>query len=148
MTELRFVDANILLRHMLQDIPDQASRSSAYLQRVADGEILPRTADAVVLETVFTLERSYRVSRPDIRENVLGVLVLDGIRLPGKRRYWAVFDLYVNTTALAFADCFYVVLMRRLRLTEIISFDRGTDRLPDLRRVEPPNLPETPPSTA
>lgn len=137
-----------MLRHILQDIPDQASRSTAYLQRVADGEILLRTADAVIFETVFTLERSYRVGRTEIRDNVLSVMALDGIRLPGKQRYRAVFDLYVNTPALSFADCFYVVLMRRLRLTEILSFDRGFHRVPDVRRVEPPELDEPPPSFA
>jgi predicted nucleic acid-binding protein len=93
---LPFLDTNVLLRHLLQDHPQQSPRSTAYLARVERGEIKVRTADTVVFETVFTLQRQYGVPKEDIRDNLLPILELPGIVLPGKRRLRKVFDLYVD----------------------------------------------------
>jgi predicted nucleic acid-binding protein len=45
-------------------------------------------------------------------------------------------DLYVNLN-LSFADAYYAVLMERLHLTEIVTFDKEFDRVPGITRVEP-----------
>jgi predicted nucleic acid-binding protein len=133
---LPFLDTNVLLRHLLQDHPQQSPRSTAYLARVEHGEIKVRTADTVVFETVFTLQRQYGVSKEEIRDNLLPLLELPGIVLPGKRRLRKVFDLYVDLN-LPFADAYHVALMQRLGLRHIISFDKEFNRVPGVTRVEP-----------
>ncbi|MEX1255807.1 MAG: PIN domain-containing protein [Dehalococcoidia bacterium] len=133
---LPFLDTNVLLRHLVQDHADHSPRATAFLQRIEDGELRVRVADTVVFETVFTLQRLYRVSREAIRENLLLVLQLPGIVLPGKRRFERAFDYYVNLN-LSFADAYHAALMHELKLDEIVSFDRGLDRVPGIRRVEP-----------
>jgi predicted nucleic acid-binding protein len=133
---LPFLDTNVLLRHLLQDHPQQSPRSTAYLARVERGEIKVRTADTVVFETVFTLQRQYGVSKADIRDNLLPLLELPGIVLPGKRRLRKVFDLYVDLN-LPFADAYHVALMQRLGLRHVISFDKEFNRVPGVTRVEP-----------
>ncbi len=62
---------------------------------------------------------------------------MPGIVLPGKRRFRHVFDLYVRLN-IAFADAYHVVLMDQLGLEEIVTFDREFDRVPRIKRVEPP----------
>jgi len=108
----------------------------AYLARIEHGEIKVRTADTVVFETVFTLQRQYGVSKEDIRDNLLPLLELPGIVLPGKRRLRKVFDLYVDLN-LPFADAYHVALMQRLGLRHIVSFDKEFSRVPGMTRVEP-----------
>ena len=56
---LMFLDTNILLRHLLQDHPEQSPRATAYLARIEEGELRARIADAVIFETVFALQRHY-----------------------------------------------------------------------------------------
>jgi predicted nucleic acid-binding protein len=131
-----FLDTNILLRHLLQDHPEQSPRCTAYLARIERGEIRVRISDTVIFETVFVLERHYGIAKAAIRENVLPLLQLAGIVLPGKRRFHRVFDLYVDLN-LSFADAYHAVLMRGLGLDEIVSFDRQFDRVPSISRVEP-----------
>lgn len=133
---LPFLDTNILLRHLLADHPDHSPRATAYLVRIEQGEIAVRTSEIVVLEAVFTLERRYRRSKASIREALTGLLELPGIVLPGKRRLRKVFDLYVDLN-IPFADAYFAVLMDRLKLTEIVSFDTDFDKLSGLKRVEP-----------
>jgi predicted nucleic acid-binding protein len=129
-----FVDANIFLRHLTQDHPDLSRRATAFLQRIERGELRARTPDLIVFEVVFTLQRSYHQPKATIRGLLLPLLDLPGIVLPGKRRLRAVFDLYVNLN-ISFADAYHAVLMERLGLEEIATFDDEFDRVPGIRRV-------------
>jgi predicted nucleic acid-binding protein len=133
---VRFLDTNILLRHLLQDEPTHSPSATRYLAAIEAGQEKVRIADTVVFETVFTLQRLYSVPRADIRDKLLPLIDLTGIALPGKRRLREVFDLYV-THNISFADAYHTVLMKHLNLNEIVSYDRGFDKIPGIRRVEP-----------
>lgn len=133
---LPFLDTNILLRHLMQDVPDQSARCTAYLQRVERGEIQVRTADTVIFETVFTLQRTYKLPKADIAAALLPIIDLPGIVLPNKRRFRTAFDLFVNLN-LPFGDAYHAALMQSLKLTEIVTFDREFNRVPGITRQEP-----------
>src|SRR5712691_2688328 len=121
------------MRHFVQDLLDQARRASAYIARVESGELSVRTSEIVIFETAVLLERRYRRPKPVVRDALLGFLELPGVTLPGKHHFRRVFDLYVNMN-LEFADAYHVVLMERLGLDEIVTFDRGFDRVPTVKR--------------
>ena len=133
---LPLLDTNILLRHLCADHPVHSPRATAYLARVEQGELKVRTTDIVIFEAVYTLQRVYHQPKAAIREALLPLIELPGIVLPGKRRYRRIFDLYVGLN-LPFADAYHAVLVERLRLAEIVSFDRDFDRIPGVRRLEP-----------
>jgi predicted nucleic acid-binding protein len=135
--DLPFLDANVILRHTLQDHADHSRRASALIQRIEVGDQLVHTVDVVVFEVVFTLERTYKVPRERIRDGILKLILLPGIKLRGKLRYRRVFELYVTYPGLSFADCFYIVVMENTGLTHLISFDQGFDRIPGIMRAEP-----------
>ncbi len=78
----------------------------------------------------------YRVSKAEIRDNLLPLLELPGIVLPGKRRLRKAFELYTDLN-LPFADAYHVALMEQLGLNSILSFDREFDRVPGVKRQEP-----------
>ena len=131
-----FLDTNILLRHLLADHPDHSPRATNLLRRVERGELRVRIADFVVLETVFTLERTYKRSKADIAAALAPLIVLPGILLAGKRNVQVAFDLYARLR-LPFADAYYAALMQRRGIQEIISFDKDFDRIPGITRREP-----------
>jgi predicted nucleic acid-binding protein len=134
--EEQFLDTNILLRHLLQDVPDQSARATELIRRIEAGEVRVHISDIVVFEVVFTLTRSYRQPKAAVRDAVLALLDLSGIVLPGKRRFHRVFDLFVGLN-ISFADAYHVVIMEQQKLTEVISFDRDFDRVAGIARVEP-----------
>jgi predicted nucleic acid-binding protein len=133
---LPFLDTNVLLRHLLEDHADFSPRATAFLARIELGEIQVRTADPVILETVFTLQRGYKFPKAEIRATLMPLIELPGIVLPGKHHFSRVFDVYVNYN-ISFVDAYHVVLMERLGLDEIVTFDREFDRVPGLARLEP-----------
>jgi hypothetical protein len=88
-------------------------------------------------ETVFTLQRSYQVPRPRIRELLLPALALCGLRVtPPKSVYRRGLDLYVDHNV-AFADAFNAASMEWRGTAEVSSWDADSDRLPGTVRVEP-----------
>lgn len=133
---LPFVDTNIFLRHLRGDHADFSPRATALLQRIEQGALKVRTAETVIFETVFTLERRYKQSKEAIQETFLPLIELPGIELPGKRRFRQVFRYYIEKN-ISFADAYHAVLVESLRLTQIISFDRDFNRVPTVQRVEP-----------
>ncbi|MBI4728519.1 MAG: PIN domain-containing protein [Acidobacteria bacterium] len=130
---LVFLDTNVLLRHLLQDHPEQSPKATAFLAHVESGDVRARTSDTVVFETVFTLQRHYGVPREEIRDALLPLIELPALVLPGKRRLRKVFGLYVEH-GLPFADAYHAALMERLGLDEIATFDDHFDRVHGIRR--------------
>jgi uncharacterized protein len=86
----------------------------------------------VVLEAVFTLERHYGQSMERVADLLLPLLDLPGIKLPGTPAVRLAFERYVLLN-LSFADAYHSVVCGG----SIVSFDRGLDRVPGVKRVEP-----------
>jgi predicted nucleic acid-binding protein len=105
--------------------------------RIARGELVVQTADTVLFEAAYTMERVYHVPRGDIRDALVSILRLDGVLLPRKELYPDLLDLFVQYKSISFADCYHAVLARALNADGIISFDRDFDRLPAVERREP-----------
>jgi predicted nucleic acid-binding protein len=134
-TPFAFLDTNILLRHLLGDVPEQSARASALLKRVEAG-LRVRITEAVVFEAVFTLQRTYQRTRQEICDNLVPILELPTIALPGKAIMIQAFHLFIQTP-LSMVDAYHAALMAELGLTEIYSFDPHFDRVPGIKRIEP-----------
>jgi predicted nucleic acid-binding protein len=133
---LPFIDSNILLCQLHGNHPEHSPKATALLARIERGEMEAQLSDMVVFETVFTLERSYKVPKVQIRDAILALLALPGIILQGKRRYIRIFELYVDHN-LPFGDAYIAAEMERFGATELYSFDREFNRVPGITRLEP-----------
>jgi len=136
MSALPFIDTSIFVRHLAGDHPDHSPRATAYVLQLQAGEFSVRTANTVVFETVFVSERFYRRTREQIRAALLPLLTLSNMVLPERDQIIATLNLYVAHPPLWFADCYHVALMKHLDLSEIVTYDQGFDRLPELIRIE------------
>jgi len=136
MAETYFIDTNIFLRHLRGDHPDMSPRAQALLERIERQELKARTADTVVFETVYTLQRGYKQPKAAIRDAFLPLLELRNLLLPRKKRFRRVFQYYVELN-ISFADAYHAVLMEEAKVTTIYSFDAELDRVPTITRLEP-----------
>lgn len=134
------LDTNVLVRHFTNDHTEHSPRATALIRDIANGNLQVRLSDTIVFETVFTLERHYRIPRPIIRDGLLTLLSLPGIELPGKRLYQDVFQLWVERSGLSFADSYHLLLAKHLDADGVISFDEAMDYLPDVRVWPPPPI--------
>lgn len=132
----RFLDTNLLLRYLTRDDERKAGAALNLLLRVERGEERVVTTVMVIFETIFTLQRGYKVSRADIQQQILSILGLRGLTLPNKDLLEEALELYARTP-LSFVDAFNVVSMRHQGLHEIYSWDTDFDGVPGITRVEP-----------
>ncbi len=137
MTE-RFLDTNILLRHLLNDDPIQSPACFALIRAIERGQVTVWITDLVIAEVVFVLSnrRTYNLSRETIRDALLAIIDLPNVKLPRKRLYHRVFDLYTSLP-MSFIDAYHAALVERRDPAELYSYDNDFDRVAGLHRLEP-----------
>lgn len=132
----RFLDTNILVRYFTNDEPEMARAALAPMEKIERGEERVVTSPIVIFETVFLLERHYKVSKAEIHEKVGDVLALRSLQLPEKTLCLQALDLYIEKN-IAFADAYHAIWMQARGVTDIYSFDREFDRIAGLHRIDP-----------
>lgn len=132
----RFLDTNIFVRYFTRDDEEKANRAKLLLERIERGEEKGETSPIVIFETVYTLERYYRIAKSRIREVLSPIIRLRGLRLPQKRLCIKALHLFAAKN-IAFADAYNAVYLQSLGLSEIYTFDTDFDKLAGIRRVEP-----------
>jgi predicted nucleic acid-binding protein len=133
----RFIDSNVFLRHLLNDHPTHSSAALALFRAIERREAEGWTSALVVSELVFVLAgRLYQVPRATIRDQLLPLLSLPGLKLERKRMYTRVFELF-TTLNIDYNDCYHAALIEARREVELWSFDEDFDRIPGLKRQTP-----------
>ncbi|MEX2426031.1 MAG: PIN domain-containing protein [Thermomicrobiaceae bacterium] len=133
---MRFLDTNVFLRYLVADLPRQSPRATELFLAIERGEEQVQTSQVVVLETVFTLQKFYRLPLREVRDLLLPLIQFPGIRLAQKAFLESAFDLAIAKN-IDFRDAFNAVFMRSLGLNEIYSWDRHFDRVDGIQRIEP-----------
>jgi predicted nucleic acid-binding protein len=127
-----FLDTNVLIRHLTGDPPEQARRARTWLDR-ADELLLP---DLIVAEVVFVLESFYEIARVRVAELVRAIIVFPGIIVVDEPLLLRALEVY-EVERIDFAEAYLVASAEASGVETIASFDRATDRIGTVRRVEP-----------
>lgn len=114
------LDANTLLRLLLNDIPEQHSVIEALLQK-ARGQFA--VADTAIIEIVFVLARHYGFSRSAISEAVEGLMSLAEINC-NRALFEKALVLFTKHPALSFEDCCLVTYAELNDAKPLWTFDR------------------------
>ena len=136
--EYAFLDANVILRYLLRDDEIKAQRCLKLLEKAEKREITLRTTDLVIAELVWVLESpvTYNLPREKVKQLLLLVIFLPGLKLPGKKLYRQIFELYVDQ-GIDFIDAYNALHMGKQGLTRIYSYDSDFDRIAGVSRVGP-----------
>jgi predicted nucleic-acid-binding protein len=95
------LDANVLLRLLLNDVADQHLEAMRLLQN-ASGQFA--VADTAIIEVVFVLERNYKLTRLQIYEAVQGLIALAQINC-NRNLFEKVLPIFTEHAGLSFEDC-------------------------------------------
>lgn len=131
-----FIDTNIIIRYLTNDVPEQASASLNVLLAIERGEIRGILLGEVVAEAVFVLSKTYGASRAFVQESLSAILEMPGCHLLYKDAYLSALALF-EQTGRPFIDCLLVARMEREEVSNILSFDHDFDRFPGIVRIEP-----------
>ncbi len=133
-----FVDANIFIRLLTGDDPVKERQCLELFRRAKAGDVTLVTSSVIIAEVTFVLtsRATYNFSRRQVSLGLQPLLVLPHLQLEQKPAVMAALELW-ELTKLDFPDCLAVEMTQRMSLDAIYSYDRGFDRIPDIRRLEP-----------
>lgn len=136
---MSFIDTNVFIRYLTRDDEAKASASGEIIRRLELGEEEMLTSEMVIGEVVYILSaRGHYGLRPaDIRDRLAPVVQAHCLRLPEKRTVLRALDVYAAYPFLDFEDALSVAHMESAGISEIVSYDRGFDRVAGVSRVEP-----------
>ena len=117
----RFVDTNIFLRFLTEDIPAQADRCAVLVQRLRDGEEVVSMSPLAVAEIIWTLERFYKLSKAQVAAKVSPLLKLKGLRVANKEVFLRALVLFAEKN-ISFTDAYIAVQMERSGVEELYSY--------------------------
>lgn len=126
------------MRLLSADDSEKQDRTLDLFERAQLGEIDLMTSEAIVAETIFVLTsaRLYGASRETVAQSLLGLLSIQGLYLDNKDIVLAALQRFA-ASRFAFADCLCIEHALRQTAGRIFTYDRGFDRVLDIRRLEP-----------
>lgn len=133
---MRTIDANVILRYLTNDVPEQAKQVEELFNRVEVGNEDVFLPDIILADIIWILEKYYKQTREDIREWITAILSLQGLTFSDKKMALNALDIYV-AKKIDWSDASAAIQMQQRDITEIYSFDKHFDRIDGIIRIEP-----------
>ena len=126
-TDSALVDANIFLRYLTEDVPEQAEKARDLLERAERGEEDLVTTLLTIAEIVWVLESVYELDRSSIQAKVVAILGLPGLTVEDQEVLLQAVVWYEEKNV-DFDDCYRAAWMEHHGLEEVYTFDQDFDR--------------------
>ena len=126
------LDANILLRLLLNDVADQHDAAVQLIQGSAGQLVI---SDIAILELVFVLGRHYDFTRAAVAEAVDGLMGLTQINC-NRALFEKALPLFIKRPKLSFEDCCIATSATIDNAVPLWTFDRKlANQVPDVELV-------------
>jgi len=126
------LDTNVILRHLLQDIPAQGEAATR-LFATAERLVL---LDVVAAEAVYVLASFYRTPRTYIHQTLRALVEMPNVVSPGKPQLLRALDLY-ERERMDFADAYLLASAEARGEALVASFDKGLGKAGGAKRLDP-----------
>lgn len=117
-----FVDTNLFIRYLLNDIPSQIDKVDHLFDLAEKGEVTLVTGPPVFFEMAWTLKSFYNMSRKRIYECLSSILGLPGLEVPDLDILEEALELF-NDTSTDFSDVYIAVLSKKVGADSIATFN-------------------------
>lgn len=138
MTVAGSLDANVVLRLLLDDIPEQHAAALALFRRGGSLAV----SDVALIETIFVLGRAYELTRAQQAEAVLGLLRQPQV-VGDLEHFEFAFDAFLHHPKLSFEDCYLVTETHRSSRGPLWTFDKKLAGQTEARLLTPDALDAT-----
>ena len=116
------LDTNVIVRFLVGDHEGQLKKSSEIFEQIENNAMTAILLDFVFAETVFVLDKVYRVERAKIAELLTRIVNLKGMRNSNKTLFSRALEIY-RARKVDMVDCL-LIAYAALHDVETVSFDR------------------------
>lgn len=132
-----FIDTNIFLRFLTDDVPEQVEAIDRLLTRVEKGALELHTSVLTIAEVVWTLESYYGLQPDDVRNKVIGILNTKGLHVENAELIAQAMGIYVYAN-IDFVDAYNGLWMRERGINTATTFDtKHFRRIPGITSLTP-----------
>ncbi len=115
------IDANILVRVIVQDIPKQAEEARRILKQSAPNSLwLDRI---IIAELTYVLRGAYGYPRANIVRAIKGFMNDERFYVTNREMADVAVELFETETPLSFEDCWLLALKRTNKVKNVATFD-------------------------
>lgn len=129
------LDANVLVRFLVQDVPQQAKAARKLVELAESGAIRLVVDPMIIAEAVYVLTSFYKKPRESVANALLVFVQSDGVFAGEESRLVDALRRF-QRTSVDFADAWLAASAAETQ-REVASFDRDLDRFGDVKRFEP-----------
>jgi predicted nucleic acid-binding protein len=134
-----FCDANVLIRLLTGDPPDQALAAQGALEAAGRGRFRLVLPDLVLAELAYVLTGVINLPVPEAAARLHTILDLPGVEVTDEALLRDALRLW-SDAGLDFPDAYLAAQARWTREAGVLTFDRDLDRVEGAHRVDPAAL--------
>ncbi len=122
-SKIIFVDTNIFLRYLTNDIPAMADKIEKIFQNALNGKVTLVTNEFVIAEIIWVLESFYGYTKDKVEFMVSKILNTKGLEVNCSNLLFKALDIYVSKNV-DFIDAYNAVYMNVHNLKQIYTLDK------------------------
>lgn len=126
----KFVDTNIFVEIFARS-GDKSSRAKKLISQNKD----LFTTSLVISEVEWVLRTAYQLDCQGISRYLKKILVAD-VRIDDKKLLISVLNFY-ETNNVDWTDCLNMFLIKKAKINQVYSYDRGLNKFDWIKRIEP-----------
>ena len=124
---IKIVDANAILRYLLNDNDEQFRIVRSFFDNVKTGKMRAVILESVFIETVYVLWKVYKIPKKEIVDILKDLLSFKGIMNKDAGQLIDALNYYNIYNDLSLLDCFICVKSKELEIA-ILSFDKNLNK--------------------
>lgn len=117
-----FVDTNLFIRYLIDDIPSQIDKVEHLLDLAEKGKVRLVTGPPVFFEMAWTLKSFYKMNRKRIYEYLSSILGLPGLEVTDLDILEEALELFRRTSA-DFSDAYIAISSKKVGAESIATFN-------------------------
>lgn len=133
---MRFVDTNVFIRFLTNDIPQKADACERIFKKAVEKKEIIFTTDMVIAEIVWVLESFYELEKEEIQPKVEKILNTPNLVCPNKDLILRALALYREKN-IDYIDAYNALILKEKGVDELYSYDKDYDRIDWLTKLEP-----------
>lgn len=128
------LDTNVLVRYLAQDDADQSARATALIEQQLTAEAPGYIGIVAMIETVWVLDRAYRIDGKAIASIIERLLQTDALTIEAAQEVFLAMVTLRDGKG-SFADALLALLGIRAGCRYTLTFDRKALRIPGFMAI-------------
>lgn len=133
---MRFIDTNVFIRYLTDDIPEKADACQKLFEKAVAKKETLFTTDMVITEIIWVLESYYELQKEDVQNKVEKILNTPNLICPNKNLILNALTAYSQKN-IDYIDAYNAYILKEKGIKKIYSYDKHYDRVEWLDRMEP-----------